>query len=130
MIERREHNRHEADITLEYEYYTAMGDENYSTAFKPERASARILNISLGGLFMLSDVLLRASMPVAMFFKRRDEHDRENIVLITNGTVLRAGHVGDDSVIKERYGIEDNEESYYSVVKFYSPLIELSALMR
>ncbi len=130
MIERREHNRRNADIMLEYEYYTAVGDENYSTALKPERASARILNISLGGIFMISDVLLRASMPVAMFFKRRDEHDRENIVLITNGTVLRAGHVCEDIAIKQRYGLKDDEKSCYSVVKFHSPLIELSSLMR
>ncbi len=129
MIERRQHIRRHADITLEYEYYTNMGDDNYSTAFKPERASARILNISLGGVFMLSDVPLHASMPVAMFFKRRDANDRENVVLITNGTVLRAGHVGDDSGIKERYRLEEEKEGYYGVIRFYSPLVELSALL-
>jgi len=127
MNERREYARYESNIRVEYEYFSIQDTEDGKNT---SRSSGKIVNISLGGVFMLSDTHLKPEMPVSMFFKRKDEtNGRDNVVLITSGTVIRSGHVYDDFNMMKELDLSANDGSYFAVVKFEKPVFDLNAVM-
>lgn len=127
MDERREFERYESNIRIEYEYFRIKNSEDGNNA---SRSSGKIVNISLGGVFMISDTPLEPDMPVSMFFKRRDlANGRDDVVLITSGTVLRSGHLYDDFRMMKELDLTANDGSYFAVVKFSRPVLELAAVM-
>ncbi|HPB81240.1 MAG TPA: PilZ domain-containing protein [Spirochaetota bacterium] len=127
MDDRREYERYERDIRVEYEYFSIRETEEGKNA---SRSSGKIVNISLGGVFLLSDTPMEQDMPVSMFFKRKDESNgRDDVVLITSGTVLRSGHVYDDFVMMKKFDLSANDGSYFAVVKFEKPVFDLTSVL-
>ena len=105
-------------------------DTNLQVLYEePDKAPApgKILNISLGGLYMISDSELDKDAELTLIFSI-NKGGKES-TLSTTGSVLRSGKIEDDRETIKKYSIETPDGSYYAVLKFAAPFIELSFML-
>lgn len=93
----------------------------------PEDLPSRILNISLGGVYMLSESVLEKNTSVNLTFSV----NREGVIttLATKGFVLRSGRINDEPEMIAKYNLGESERGCFAVVKFEAPFIELSFML-
>lgn len=90
-------------------------------------APGKILNISLGGLYMISGSKLEKDTELTLIFSVSKEGNEST--LSTTGSVLRSGKIEDDTEAVKKYSIATPDGSYYAVLKFAAPFIELSFML-
>ncbi len=117
-MDKREYPRFDKDLQIEY----ALQQKNY---FPDTRG--RILNISLGGVYMLSGSLIEKDTSITLTFTI--QKDGRVSTLSTEGSVLRSGNVSDEPEMMAKYNIETPEGPCFAVVKFETPVIELSFML-
>ena len=91
-------------------------------------APGTILNISLGGLYMISDSKLEKDTELTLIFSINKEGNEST--LSTSGSVLRSGKIEEDEDVMKKYNITIPNGSYYAVLKFEAPFIELSFMLQ
>jgi len=117
-MDKREFPRYEQDLSMGYAY--------------PDQAAGsdlpgRILNISLGGVYMLSGSIIEKDTNVTLSFRISKDGDVTN--LKTSGSVLRSGKLSDNPEMMAKYNISDIDSGCFAVVKFETPFIELSFML-
>lgn len=117
-MDKREFPRYEKDLTMGYAYPDKKSESDHP---------GRILNISLGGVYMLSGTILEKDTPVTLRFTINKDGDLKK--LTTTGSVLRSGKLIDNPDMAEKYNIRNLEGECFAVVKFEAPFIELSFML-
>lgn len=120
----RQNDRHYAEFRVDFEYYPR------AVASGASRGTGKTVNLSLGGVYMLTDTMLDPDMPIALFFKMDDGNRGDRTFFVTNGTVLRAGTLREEPEdFREKFGLGSGEDDYYCAVKFTSVQFELSSML-
>jgi c-di-GMP-binding flagellar brake protein YcgR len=119
MSERRQYPRFDKDLTIEYSYRNSQGEHT---------TSGRLLNISLGGLFMVSGAMVEKDSQLKLHFHLLK--DGKEINLVTDGTILRSGPVEQEDEMMKRYGVGSEFGAYFAVVKFLEPFFRLSFMLQ
>ncbi len=130
MNNKRQYPRYKADITLEFQY--TGGDHARGDAkFVPAKGIARILNISLGGVCMQSDLNLKEDTPISIFFNlHKNDSSSEKMVYISNGTIIRTEHMKDkQKKSRNKTKTHHKKDNYFIAVKFNEPQFVLSSLL-
>jgi len=117
-MDKREFPRYDKDLQVDYAYQqrNLQPDEH-----------GRILNISLGGIYMLSGSVLEEGMEITLTFTINKNN--KLTTLTTNGSVLRSGKLSDDPEMVRRYDISAPGNTCFAVIKFAAPFIELSFML-
>lgn len=119
MNENREHTRYNREMKIEY----AFSDSNIIS-----NTNGKVYNISLGGIYMVTQLLVDKNSSLDMIFSFVKED--ELIILKTTGTVLRSGTVISDPEINKKYRISPDDGTFFAVVKFTQPFVELSFMLQ
>jgi len=85
MNEKRKFPRQPCDIKTKFEYFKGNPDEIDTDLDFPEKAKGTILDISQGGVFIISDELVGISVPIILYFKTNKQ--KVNI----KGKIVRTG---------------------------------------
>jgi len=117
-MDKRKFPRYEKNLTMGY-----FCTDKTAEAGLP----GRILNISLGGVYMLSDSIIEKDTSITMTFKIKKDGDIKN--LTTTGSVLRSGIINDNPEIISKYNLKKPDDRCFAVVKFEAPFIELSFML-
>ena len=117
-MNKREYPRYDKD--LQVEYAAQMKSPVPDTR-------GRILNISLGGVYMLSGSLIEKDTSITLTFTILK--NGEATTLTTTGSVLRSGKITDEPEMMARYNIQAPGGTCFAVVKFEAPFVELSFML-
>ena len=117
MIDNREHARYDKDIEVEY----SISDSDIIN-----NTNGKIINISLGGMYILTNLLVEKNSKLDLKFSF--VKDDELVVLKTAGNILRSGDISDIE-INEKYTVSPDDGKYFAAIKFLEPFIELSLLV-
>lgn len=118
MREHREHTRYDKNMLIEYSFPVSNVVSN---------SRGRVYNISLGGIYMVTQYMLEKNSVVEMVFSI--VKDDELIFLKTRGSVLRSGTVISDSEVNKKYKLTGEDGDFFAVVKFVEPFVELSFML-
>ena len=118
MKENREHIRFDKEMRIEF----AIAENSTSTGCK-----GRIYNISLGGIYMVTENFIRPESVLKLFFSFLKNN--ELVILETTGTVLRSGSVISDYEVNSKYNLIPDDGGYFAVIKFSEPFLELSFML-
>jgi len=118
MNDNREHARYDKEMKIEY---------SFSDSSIISNTQGKIYNISLGGIYMITELLVDKNLSLDLLFSF--VKDDELIILKTTGVVLRSGTVISDSVVNKKYKLSPEDGGFFAVVKFSEPFIELSFML-
>ena len=119
MIENREYPRYDKEIKVEY----SISDSDIIN-----NANGKIINISLGGLYIITTLLVEKNLKLDLKFSfvKNDEL----VILKTIGNVLRSGDISSDAELNKNYSFSPEDGKYFAAIKFLEPFIELSLLFQ
>ncbi|MCL1865011.1 MAG: PilZ domain-containing protein [Spirochaetes bacterium] len=117
MIESRKYQRYDKEIKVEY----SISDSDIINS-----VAGKILNISLGGVYIITDLLVEKNLKLDLKFSF--VKDDELIILKTIGAVLRSGDRNSDLDINKKYHFFSDDGMYFAAIKFFEPFVELSLL--
>lgn len=125
MKEQREHPRRDIPLHIEFNYFADSGGGADPDASKPSRGFGRIMDISLGGVSMITSARMTPQQPLSLFFTMSGDIDAidRRVLLVASGTVLRTAPYC-DAVDGPRA-----DEQYAVAVQFTEPQFELSELL-
>lgn len=117
MEEKRSYPRFSTDITCIFKYYEGNPEEIDLNKDPFETGSGTILDISQGGVFIISDELVAVSMPVIIECQiGKKGHSIE-------GKVVRTGYIAENpSEVAQRFAERNVKGSTYIAVDFIKPL--------
>jgi hypothetical protein len=118
MSENRQYARYDKEMKIEYSF----SDNNIIN-----NTNGKVYNISLGGIYMISELLVDKDSSLDMVFSF--VKDDALIVLRTTGSVLRSGTVVSDSAINKKYKPSPEDGAFFAVIKFAEPFVELSFML-
>jgi len=118
MNNNRVHPRYDKEMKIEY---------SFSDNSIINNTNGKVYNISLGGIYMVTELLVDKNSNLNMLFSFVKED--ELIVLKTTGTVLRSGTVVSDYEINKKYSLIPEDGGFFAVIKFSEPFIELSCML-
>jgi len=119
MNDNREYARYDKQMKIEYSF----SDNNIIS-----NTSGRVFNISLGGIYMVTELLVEKNSTLDLQFSFVKED--ELIILKTKGTVLRSGSTSSDIELKKKYKFSPEDGSFFTAVKFSEPFVELSLILQ
>jgi hypothetical protein len=118
MNENREYARYDKEMKIEYSF----SDNNIIS-----NTNGRVYNISLGGIYMVTELLVDKNSTLDLLFSF--VKDDELIILKTTGTVLRSGTVISDFEVNNKYKLVPEDGGFFAVIKFSEPFVELSFML-
>ncbi len=118
MNENRQYARYDKEMKIEYSF----SDNNIIS-----NTNGKVVNISLGGIYMVTELLVDKSSSLDLLFSF--VKDDELIVLKTAGTVLRSGTVISDFEVNKKYKLSPEDGAFFAVIKFSEPFVELSFML-
>lgn len=118
MNENREHARYDKEMKIEYSF----SDNNIIS-----NTHGKVVNISLGGIYMVTELLVGKDSTLDMLFSF--VKDDELIILKTIGSVLRSGTVISDCEVNKKYKLSPEDGGFFAVIKFAEPFVELSFML-
>lgn len=118
MRDNREHTRYDKELRIEF----SLADSTINLGCK-----GRVYNISLGGIYMVTENFLHEDSTLQLFFSFMKNN--ELIILETTGTVIRSGSVISDYEVNNKYNLIPEDGGYFAVVKFFEPFVELSFML-
>lgn len=122
LDERRIIPRYEADFNVTVEF--RHDPNNVSLMHCP----AKVVNISLGGVYLIIEEKLRTGVPLNMTFSINGlSNTNINNQYRTNGKVLRCGSIKEETPeTRHRYHFDDVKNKFYCAVQFNEVQFELS----
>ncbi len=120
MSENRKYLRHPCEIKIKFEYYEGNPEEMDINVSKPKKGKGCIHDISIGGLFIVSNERLSIQNIAQVRFKtRKGKYD-------VTGTVVRTGLLENNpsEVVQRLSGCKTSGDAYFAV-EFDEPLDEL-----
>lgn len=118
MKENREYVRYDKQMKIEYSF----SDSNLIS-----NTCGKVYNISLGGLYMVTELLVEVHSRLDLVFSL--VKDDELIILKTTGRVLRSGSFQSDLSLHKKFKPAPDDGTFFAVVQFSEPFIELSFLL-
>ncbi len=118
MNDNRQHARYDKEMKIEY----AFSDNSIIS-----NTHGKVVNISLGGIYMVTELLVGKNSTLDMLFSF--VKDDELIILKTTGSVLRSGTVISDYEINKKYKLSPEDGGFFAVVQFSQPFVELSFML-
>ncbi len=118
MNENRQYPRYDKEMKIQYSLF----DNSIISS-----TNGKVYNISLGGIYMVTELLVEANSILDMIFSfvKNDEL----IILKTTGKVLRSGTVISDSEVNKKYDLSPEDGTFFAVIKFSEPFVELSFML-
>jgi c-di-GMP-binding flagellar brake protein YcgR len=122
LDERRIIPRYQADFAVSVEF---RPDPN-TTSFL--NYPAKVVNISLGGVYLIVEEKIRPGIPLHMTFSINGlSNTNINNQYRTNGKVLRCGSINEETPeTRHRYHFDDVKNKYYCAIQFSEVQFELS----
>ena len=122
LDERRIIPRYQADFSLTVDF---MPDPNDASLM---RCPAKVVNISLGGVYLIVEEKIRPGIPLNMTFSINGlSNTNTNNHFRTNGKVLRCGSIKEETPeTRHRYHFDDVKNKFYCAVQFNEVQFELS----
>ena len=122
MNEKRVFARYRTDLLVEFEH---LGKD------ETIKGKGKIVNMSLGGLYMISSNKVNQDKPVNLCFKLKSDTEGSGKEIYKNaGSIIRSGLLQDEkNELKLKYSVTEESEKFYMAVKFNEPQFELSALL-
>jgi len=117
-MDKREFPRYDKDIQVACTPLLKITDEDFPS---------RILNISLGGVYMLSESVIEKDTSLNLTFSVN--RGGTITTLATKGSVLRSGRINDEPEMIAKYNLGESDRSCFAVIKFEAPFIELSFML-
>lgn len=118
MNNNRQHSRYDKEMKIQY---------SFSDNTIINNTYGKVYNISLGGIYMVTELLVNKDSLLDMIFSF--VRDDELIILKTTGKVLRSGTVISDSDLNKKYNLSPEDGNFFAVVQFSEPFVELSFML-
>jgi hypothetical protein len=115
MTEKRKHPRYGKNIEIEY----SISDNDIIS-----NTNGKIINISLGGIYIITDLLVEINLKLDLKFSF--VKDDKLVILKTTGTVLRSGDISSNLELNKKYRFSPDDGKYFAAIKFFEPFIEFS----
>lgn len=122
LDERRIIPRYQADFDVTVEFRPNPNTASLS------HCMAKVVNISLGGVYLLIDEKFRNGVPLGMTFRINGlSNTNELNSYKASGRVLRSGTIREETPeTRHRYHFEEIKNKYYCAVQFNDVQFELS----
>ncbi|MCP4135741.1 MAG: PilZ domain-containing protein [bacterium] len=121
MSEKRKFHRYSCKIKSEFDYYEGNPDEIDLDISVPQKGTGLILDISCGGLFLVTDEKVSINMPIRIRFKTKKEPF--NIL----GKIVRTGLLKNNpSEIAQRFAHFSVKGDSYIAIEFDEAIASLS----
>ena len=122
LDERRIIPRYQAEFNVQIEY---RHDPNTASL---THSSAKVVNISLGGVYLLVDEKFRNGVPLSLTFIINGlSNTNEMNHYKTSGKVLRAGSIKEETPeTRYRYHFSEVKNKFFCAVQFHEVQFELS----
>lgn len=120
MIEKREYPRYNCKIRVKFEFYEGNPDDVDIETSKPIKGKGHLIDISRGGVFMVSNSRVCIDMPIRLSFKIKRK--KYNI----DGVIVRTGLLGNNpSEVVQRLAGHKIKEDAYIAIRYSSPIEEM-----
>jgi hypothetical protein len=121
MNEKRKYTRYSCKIKTDFDFYEGNPDEIDVNIAVPEKGSGFIIDISAGGVFIVSDSRVAAGLPICVFFKTgKNKYSRF-------GRIIRTGMLENNpSEIARRFAVHQAKGETYIAVEFDEPIESFS----
>ncbi len=117
MNEKREFPRYACDLSVKFTFYEGNPDELKIETAKPVKGKGKIIDISRGGVFIVSNSRVNINLPINLIFSSGGQ--KNNI----NGIIVRTGLMDNNpSEIAQRYTGKKLKGDAYIAVKFDTPM--------
>jgi hypothetical protein len=121
MGDKRKHPRYACKIRADYEYYEGDPDSMDISTITPLKAKGFILDISRGGVFIVSDERVSIGMPIRVLFHTRKE--QFNVM----GKIVRTGLLKNNpSEVAQKFSKFSGKGDSYIAVEFDETIAEIS----
>ncbi len=120
MMDKREYPRHKCKISVNFEFHEGNPDEIDTETATPIKGKGIIMDLSKGGVFIVSNSRVSVDMPVKLNFKNKGK--KNNI----DGTIIRTGLVENNpSEIAQRLKNVKVKGDVYIAVRFNAPIEDI-----
>ena len=121
MTEKRKHPRYACKIKTSFDYYEGKPDDIDLDISVPKKGSGYILDISCGGLFIISNERVTVGLPIKIAFKTKK--NAYNLV----GRIVRTGLLKKNpSEVARKFAQFSAKGDAYLAVEFETPLDNLN----
>lgn len=122
LDERRTIPRYQADFDVTVEFRPDLNNASFT------HYPAKVINISLGGVYLIVEEKLRPGIPLNMTFSINGlSNTNFNDQYRTFGKVLRCGSIREETPeTRHRYHFDDIKNKFYCAVQFNEVQFELS----
>lgn len=120
MNEKRQYPRKECNFKVNFTFYEGDPDEVDTSIAKSADGKGTILDISKGGVFIVSNSRVSINMPISLTFSSKSEK------LNIDGLIVRTGLLQNNpSEIAQKFAAKKVKGDAYIAVKFNNPLEEI-----
>jgi hypothetical protein len=117
MNEKRQFPRYTCNLSVKFDFYEGNPDEPKIESLKPVKGKGTIIDISKGGVFVVSNSRVNIDMPINISFSSSGK--KNNL----NGIIVRTGLMKNNpSEIVQKYAGQKIKGDAYIAVKFNSQL--------
>lgn len=117
MTEKRKYPRYSCKINAKLDYYPGNPDEVDPEISVPVSVNGLILDISVGGIFIITSELVSVNSPARVFFSTSNDE------VSASGRIVRTGRLQDNpSEIARKYSVFSNKGENYIAIQFDEPL--------
>lgn len=121
MTEKRKYKRIPCKIKVQFEFVEGDPEEIDIEDSTPTTGTGLILDISKGGIFIVSKTRISINNPIKSTFKLKND------MCTIEGSVVRTGLIKNNPAeIAQKYSKKDLKEDVYIAVRFDQPLEKLS----
>jgi hypothetical protein len=120
MTEKREFTRYSCNLPVKFIYFEGNPDEFEIETAKREKGKGVIVDISQGGVFIISNSRVNMNLPINLkFVLKKDKFD-------INGIIVRTGLIKNNpSEVAQKYAEKKLKGDAYIAVKFDSILTDI-----
>jgi hypothetical protein len=121
MNEKRRYTRYACKIKTDFDFYEGNPDEIDINITVPDKGNGFIIDISAGGVFIISDSRVAPGHPICVNFKTRsNEYSRF-------GKIIRTGMLENNpSEVAQRFAVHQAKGEVYIAVEFDEPIESFS----
>ncbi len=122
LEERRIIPRYQADFIVDIEFRPELNAASFINN------SGKVVNISLGGVYLLVNEKMKKGVPLSLNFKIAGmSNTNEKNLYKTTGQVLRSGSITEETPeTRNRYHFQEIKGKYFCAVQFSEVQFELS----
>jgi len=121
MAEKRKFKRFQCHLKVDFDYFEGNPDEIDVETTVPVKAEGRMLDISKGGAFIVSNTRVAINMPVRLKFETKSRKHEIMAQIVRTGLLKN-----NPSEVAQKYSAVKVKEDAYIALQFDSPLEDIS----